>query len=284
VNGHGEDGHEAVVAPIRITDARDPRVDDHRDLRLRGERASGTVVVEGHLAIRRLLASGLQVRSVLLSRRGLRLLEGDLAGGAVTTYVAEPDVIEQIVGFDLHRGALAVAARPAPVTAAEVLAGSRVVCVLEGVNDHENLGAVIRSAVGLGIDGLLLSPDCADPLYRRSIRVSMGWALTLPTARLAPWPGALPVLGAGWATVALTPSPAAPALAGVVADMVADPPRQVAVLLGAEGPGLSDAALAAASHLARIPMVDGIDSLNVAHAATIAFSLIGRAGRPSPAW
>lgn len=204
--------------------------------------------------------------------------------GEVATFVAEPDVIEQIVGFDLHRGAVAVAERPAPVTAAEVLAASRVVCVLEGVNDHENLGAVIRSAVGLGVDGLLLSPDCADPLYRRSIRVSMGWALTLPTARLAPWPGALPLLAeAGWATVALTPSPTVPVLAGVLADLAAGPRRGVAILLGAEGPGLSAAALAAASHRARIPMVDGIDSLNVAHAAAIAFSLVGRAGRPSPA-
>lgn len=208
--------------------------------------------------------------------------------GEVATFVAEPDVIEQIVGFDLHRGALAVAERPAPLTAAEVLAASRVACVLEGVNDHENLGAVICSAVGLGVDGLLLSPDCADPLYRRSIRVSMGWALTLPTARLAPWPGALPVLAqAGWATVALTPSPTVPVLADVLAGVLAHPAagpwRGVAILLGAEGPGLSAAALAAASHRARIPMVDGIDSLNVAHAAAIAFSLVGRAGRPSPA-
>ena len=235
-------------------------------------------MVEGHVAIRRLLTSGLAVRSVLVAPRGRRLLEGDLAGRDVATYDAESEVLEQIVGFDLHRGALAVAERPAPVAPADVLAGSGVVAVLEGVNDHENLGAVIRSAVGLGIDGLLLSPDCADPLYRRSIRVSMGWALTLPTARLAPWPASLgAVTDAGWATVALTPAAAAPALAAVVADA---PPR-VAILLGAEGPGLSAPALAAATHLARIPMVDGVDSLNVAHAAAIAFAALGRAGRPS---
>ena len=234
------------------------------------------MVVEGHLAIRRLLSSGLVVRSVLVSPRGRRLLEDDLEGHNVPTYVAEPDVIEGIVGFDLHRGALAVAARPEPVAADEVLARSEVVCVLEGVNDHENLGAVIRSAVGLGVDGLLLSPDCADPLYRRSIRVSVGWALTLPTARLSPWPAALEdLVERGWTVAACTPSPAAPPLA----DLVAEDPARLAVLLGAEGPGLSAGALGAADRLARIPMVAGVDSLNVAAAAAIAFSALGRAGR-----
>lgn len=234
------------------------------------------VVVEGHLAIRRLLASGLVVRSVLVSPRGRRLLEADLEGRDVAAYEAEPEVIEQIVGFDLHRGALAVAVRPEPVAADDVVARSEVVCILEGVNDHENLGAVIRSAVALGVDGLLLSPDCADPLYRRSIRVSMGWALTLPTARLDRWPGALEGLAeGGWTVVACTPSPEAPPLAALVDEA----PARVAILLGAEGPGLSDPAVAAADRQARIPMVDGVDSLNVAAAAAIAFSALGRAGR-----
>ena len=261
----------------RITDAGDPRVDDHRDLRGRGERASGTIVVEGHLAIRRLLASDLRVRSVLVTPRGLRLLQADLDEHGVAAYVAEPEVVEAVVGFDLHRGAVAAADRPAPTGPEAVLAGSAVVCVLEGVNDHENLGAVARSAVALGVDALLLSPDCADPLYRRSIRVSMGWALTLPTARLAPWPDALGALSeAGWTTVALTPAPSAPALAGLATEGL----ERVAVLLGAEGGGLTPAALRAATRLARIPMVGGVDSLNVAHAAAIAFAHLGRAGRP----
>ncbi|MDQ3385039.1 MAG: RNA methyltransferase [Actinomycetota bacterium] len=187
----------------RITDARDPRVDDHRDLRGRGERSSEAIVVEGHLAIRRLLASDVRTRSVLVTPRGLRLLGADLRASGVAAYVAEPEVVEAVVGFDLHRGAVAAADRPAPVPAETLLASSAVVCVLEGVNDHENLGAVVRSAVALGIDAVLLSPDCADPLYRRSIRVSMGWALTLPTARLMPWPGALGTLSdAGWTTIA----------------------------------------------------------------------------------
>ena len=261
----------------RITDAGDPRVDDLRDLRGRGERASKTIVVEGHIAIRRLLGSDLRVRSVLVTPRGLRLLAADLEAGGVPTYVAEPDVVEAVVGFDLHRGAVAAADRPAPTGPEELLARSAVVCVLEGVNDHENLGAIVRSAVALGIDALLLSPDCADPLYRRSIRVSMGWALTLPTARLLPWPGSLGALGrAGWTTVALTPAPSAPVLTGVVAEA----PERVAILLGAEGGGLSPAALGEATVLARIPMVGGVDSLNVAHAAAIAFAHLGRAGRP----
>lgn len=261
----------------RITDAGDPRLDDHRDLKGRSERASETVVVEGHLAIRRLLATDLRVRSVLVTPRGLRLLGADLAAKGVATYVAEPGVVEAVVGFDLHRGAVAAADRPAPAGPEALLARSSVVCVLEGVNDHENLGAVVRSAVALGIDALLLSPDCADPLYRRSIRVSMGWALTLPTARLAPWPAALGALGdAGWTTVALTPAPPAP----VLADVAADPPERVAILLGAEGGGLTPAALGAATRLARIPMVGGVDSLNVAHAAAIAFAHLGRAVRP----
>jgi len=234
-------------------------------------------VVEGHLAIRRLLATDLTVRFALVSPRGLRLLADDLAAAGVPALVAEADVLEGIVGFDLHRGSLAVAVRPPAVDPRQILVGASVVCVLEGVNDHENLGAVIRSAVALGVGGLLLSPDCADPLYRRSIRVSMGWALALPTARLAPWPGALTALGAdGWATVALTPDPGAAPLAEVVATA----PERVAVVLGAEGPGLSADALAAATHRARIPMAGGVDSLNVAHAAAIAFSHLGRAGRP----
>jgi tRNA G18 (ribose-2'-O)-methylase SpoU len=234
------------------------------------------VVVEGHVAISRLLRSGLRVRSVLVSPRGERLLAGALAGTTFPTYVAAPEVLRDIVGFDLHRGALAVAERPAPLAVPEALDGAAVACVLEGVNDHENLGAVARSAVALGIDALLLSPDCADPLYRRSVRVSMGHVLVLPTARVAPWPAALADLRAGgWTVVALTPDRAAPPLAALAPAAG----ERVAVLLGAEGPGLTAAALDAADRRARIPMAPGVDSLNVAHAAAIAFAHLGHAGR-----
>lgn len=236
----------------------------------------GTVLVEGHLAIRRLLASPLTVRSLLLAPRAARLLGAELAGIRAPAYLADPSVVAAVVGFDLHRGALAVAERPAPAAAAEVLRGAEVVAVLEDVNDHENLGAVARSAVALGVDALLLSPGCADPLYRRSVRVSMGHVLTLPTARLAPWPDGLHELrAAGWAVVALTPRPDAPPLDAVAGGLTGP----VAVLLGAEGAGLSPAAVSAASGTARIPLAAGVDSLNVAAAAAIAFSRLGRAAR-----
>ncbi len=234
-------------------------------------------MVEGHLAIRRLLASPLVVRSVLVSDRGARLLEPALAALDAPAYEAEPEVLRAIVGFDLHRGSLALAERPPERTVADVLHGAAVVAVLESINDAENLGAIARTAVALGADALLLSPDCADPLYRRSIRVSMGHVLALPTVCLSPWPSALTaVREQGWLTVALTPDPGAEPLASVVAE---DPPR-VALLLGAEGGGLSAAALAAADRRARIPMAADVDSLNVAHAAAIALSQLGRAARP----
>jgi tRNA G18 (ribose-2'-O)-methylase SpoU len=265
---------------VRIDDPSDPRVEDHRDLPGRARRSvaddRGTIVVEGHVAIRRLLASTLAVRSLLLTPRGARLLADDVRGLAAPVYVAEPDVVAAVVGFDLHRGALAVAERPAALEPADVLAAAEVVAVLEGVNDRENLGAVARSAVALGIDALLLAPDCADPLSRRSIRVSMGHVLALPTARLAPWPGALAGMGAdGWTVVALTPHLDAATLPAVLAGVRG----RVALLLGAEGPGLSAGALDAAARSARIPMVPGIDSLNVSHAAAIAFATAGRAHR-----
>lgn len=233
--------------------------------------------MEGHVAIRRLLVSPLVVRSVLVSPRGARLLEADLARVGAPVYEAAPDVVEAIVGFDLHRGSLAIAGRPPAPTAAAAMRGAAVVVVLESVNDAENLGAIARAAVALGADALLLSPDCADPLSRRAIRVSMGHVLALPVAHLTPWPGGLDRLREdGWRTIALSPDPAAPPLARAVAE---DPPR-VALLLGAEGAGLSDAALEAAGGTGRIPMVAGVDSLNVAHAAAIALSHLGRAARP----
>jgi tRNA G18 (ribose-2'-O)-methylase SpoU len=236
---------------------------------------SDAIVVEGPLVIARLLRTGLVVRSMLVSPRGARLLADDLAGAAVPTHQAAPEVLRAIVGFDLHRGAVAIAERPAPRTVDEAVASARVVAVLEGVNDHENLGAVARSAVALGVDALLLSPGCADPLYRRAVRVSMGHVLRLPTATVAPWPDRLEELADdGWAVVALTPDPAAPPLRSLERDALG----KVAVLLGAEGPGLSPAALGAATVRVRIPMVAGVDSLNIAHAAAIAFSHLGRAG------
>ncbi len=153
-----------------------------------------------------------------------------------------------------------------PVEPLTLLREACTVAILEGLNDHENIGALFRNAAALGVDAVLLSPDCADPLYRRSVRVSMGCVLRLPFATAAPWPSALGAVAAeGFELVALTPRPDADPVS------VLDGERRVAIMVGAEGPGLSEAALAVANRRVRIPMRPGVDSLNVATAAAIAF-------------
>ena len=175
------------------------------------------------------------------------------------------------VGFDLHRGAVAAADRRPLPTLDDVVAGARTLAVLEGLNDPENLGAVARSARAFGIGGLVLDPRCLDPYYRRTVRVSMGEVLFLPIARAAAWPADLAVLHrAGFETWALTPDPTAEPLWSL------DVPARVAVMLGAEGPGLSAAARAAATRRVRIPIAAGVDSLNVGHAAAVAFAHLAR--------
>jgi tRNA G18 (ribose-2'-O)-methylase SpoU len=174
----------------------------------------------------------------------------------------------QVVGFHLNRGVLATADRAPVPSAPELIARSHHLAVLEGVNDHENLGALFRNAAALGVDAVLLGPGCADPLYRRSVRVSMGHVLRVPFAPLRPWVAGIEVLrAAGFRVAALSPTlDALPlAQAGLGAD-------RVAWLLGAEGPGLSAEALAAADLVVRIPMAPGVDSLNIATAAAIAFA------------
>ena len=184
-------------------------------------------------------------------------------------YVASPDVLAATVGFNLHRGAVAAADRRPLLAVAEVLAGARCVAVLEGLNDAENLGAIARSARALGVDGLVLDPTCIDPYYRRIVRVSMGEVLLLPIARATRWPGDLDaVRTAGFSLVALTPDPAAESLWDL------DVGGPVALLLGAEGPGLSGSALATADRRVRIPIDPTVDSLNVGHAAAIAFAAL----------
>ncbi len=194
-------------------------------------------------------------------------------------YAVPPSTMAAVVGFHLNRGVLAVADRvpaPDPAELAAMSAAARLLAVLEGVNDHENLGALFRNAAALGVDGVALGPRCADPLYRRSVRVSMGHVLQVPFGVLPerpPWPAALGLLrDAGLRIVALTPRPDAVPLAE--ANLAG---RRVALLLGAEGTGLSAAALAASDDRVRIPMAAGVDSLNVATAAAVAFyALRGR--------
>jgi tRNA G18 (ribose-2'-O)-methylase SpoU len=268
----------AVPAPIVITDPDDARVADFRDLKA-GDRPAGTprgtgaVIVEGTVAIERLLLSPYRVRSVF----GVAGRVADLGiPDDVTVYVADKWVLSEVIGFRLTRGALASADRRPPADLDVLLAGPdpaapRRLAVLEGLNDHENLGSIARSAVALGIEGLLLDPQCADPLYRRSVRVSMGHILTLPFAVLSGWPADLTRLhDAGYLTVALTPAPDAVDLCDV--DAQAHP--RTAVLLGAEGPGLTPEAQRAARVRARIPMRSGVDSLGVAAAAAVAFATL----------
>jgi tRNA G18 (ribose-2'-O)-methylase SpoU len=269
---------DGVPTPVVITDPDDPRVADFRDLKAGDRpagtaRGTGTVIVEGTVAIERLLLSPYRVRSVF----GVAGRVADLGiPDGVTVYVADKWVLSEVIGFRLTRGALASADRRPPADLDALLAGPdptvpRRLAVLEGLNDHENLGSIARSAVALGVDGLLLDPQCADPLYRRSVRVSMGHILTLPFAVLPDWPGDLTRLHeAGYLTVALTPG----ADAVDLGDVDARAHLRTAVLLGAEGPGLTPEAQQGARVRARIPMRPGVDSLGVAAAAAIAFATL----------
>jgi tRNA G18 (ribose-2'-O)-methylase SpoU len=264
------------VPATRIDDPDDPRVADFRRLndtsyRRQVEAAGpfhkGIFVVEGWLAIERLVPSRYPVRAVLVDADKLDRAEELLGRTTAPLLAADREVIEAIVGFPLHRGAVAVAERGLPILPASVIGrGSRLV-VTEGVNDAENLGSIIRNATALGGDGLLLDPTSCDPLTRRTVRVSVGHALALPFARVG-WPDGLSSLrDAGVTTIALTPQ------AGSVPidDVRLEPDQRVAIVLGAEGPGLSEIAIDACDVAVRIPMARGIDSLNVAAAAAIAF-------------
>jgi tRNA G18 (ribose-2'-O)-methylase SpoU len=214
--------------------------------------------VEGPLAIERLVASPYRARAFLFTPKMADRLGARAEPTGAPVYVAEADVLEATVGFDLHRGAVASAERPRPADAASVAAEARALLVVEGVNDHENLGALFRNAASFGVDGVLLDPTCADPLYRRCVRVSMGHVLRIPFAVADRWPLDVP-----HTVVALTP------YGDTDIGSLARPER-VALLVGAEGRGLTDAALAAADLQVRIPMAEGADSLNVATAAAVA--------------
>lgn len=261
-----------------IDDADDTRLDDYRDLadppaRARREREE-IFVAEGVAAIERLLESDHVVRSVLVTQAKFeRLLPALQAAGArAPVYIASLEVLMETVGFKLHRGAVAVAERSPLPTVDEVLANDpRRLAVLEGLNDPENLGAIARSARALGIDALVVDPTCIDPYYRRAVRVSMGEILTMPVTRDLEWPAALDrVAAAGFDTWALTPGDSAESLWDA-ADGELD---RVAIVLGAEGPGLSPQALAACRRRIRIPIDPAVDSLNVGHAAAVAFAAV----------
>jgi tRNA G18 (ribose-2'-O)-methylase SpoU len=258
------------VTPIEVSSADDPRVADFRDLTDADVRADrrGVVIAEGVNVVERLLTSTYQPRAVFGVPDRIAALQPVLAGRGVATYVADKWVLSEVAGFRVTRGVLASADRPAPRDPAELLAGAARVAVLESLNDFENLGALFRNGAAFGIDAVLLSPQCADPLYRRSVRVSMGYVLRIPFAVLPePWPDSLALVrAAGLRMLAMTPDPTAVTLRSLPA------PARWAVLLGAEGPGLTAAAMAAADERVRIPMAPGVDSLNVATAGAVAFA------------
>lgn len=268
----------ANPAPVEESD--DPRLDDYRRLndqvfRRRYERDE-CFIAEGFLTIDRLIESGHTIRSVLLApSRVERFAENAalLAGRGVPIHIANRRIIADTVGFDLHRGVLACANRRPQPTIEDLLTTSRKIGVLEGLNDAENLGAISRAARAFGIDGLLIDPTCTDPYSRRTVRVSMGEVLTLPITRASPdtWPGVLSkVRDAGLEVWAMTPADSAEDLWSL------DIPDRVAVLFGAEGPGLTRAALAAADRQVRIPISTAVDSLNVSQAAAVTFAALTR--------
>ena len=269
---------------IRIERPDDQRLADYRDLtdtalRRRTEPEHGMFIAEGELVLLRAVRGGHTVRSLLLLDSRLPLLDDLVALAAAAgapVYVGDADLLRAVTGFQVHRGVLAAMARRLERTARDVIAAAPAasrIAVLEDLASTTNLGAVIRSAAALGMDAVLLSPTCGDPLYRRSVRVSMGEVFALPWARLTPWPDALDLLReAGYRLLALTPDASATPLDAL--ELCAD--ERVALLLGAEGAGLSSPALAAADEWVRIPMAAGVDSLNVAAAAAVAFWTTGR--------
>lgn len=264
----------------RIDDASDSRLVDYRELRSIAARRTiegdEFFIAEGPVAIERLVTSGHRVRSVVVSERKYERLRHLLDPLGAPTYIVARDVLHDIVGFDLHRGAIAAADRRPLPTLAELAGDARRLAVLEGLNDPENLGAIARSARAFGIDGLVLDPTCIDPYTRRTVRVSMGEILFLPCCRVAAddWPDALSMLHtASFATWALTP-----AVDGADIWNLAVPDR-LALVLGAEGPGLTRRTMTAASHRVRLPIEPDVDSLNVGAAAAVAFAVAARPQR-----
>ncbi|MDR0504743.1 MAG: RNA methyltransferase [Bifidobacteriaceae bacterium] len=262
---------------VTITDPADERLADYRalkdvTLRRRLEPERGLFMAESAEVITRAMAAGCQVRSFLMAETWLERLAPAInqAGPTVPVYVGSAELLQTVAGFKLHRGAIAAMQRPLLPDLATVLHKARRVAVLENIVDHTNVGAIIRGAAGLAVDCVLVSPRCADPLYRRAVRVSMGTVFQVPWTRLEPWPQAITQLRqAGFLVAALALTNDAEPLDHFAAHL---PPEQgLAWLLGTEGDGLSTDALELADKVVQIPMSGGVDSLNVAAAAAVAF-------------
>jgi tRNA G18 (ribose-2'-O)-methylase SpoU len=261
-----------VAAYVEVEDPGDPRLADYRDLRdvqLRQslEAEHGLFLAEGEKVVRRAVEAGYPVRSFLMAPRWLEGREDVLSTTEAPCYVVTEELAEQVTGFHVHRGALASLRRTPLPSLDEVLVDARTVVVCEDIVDHTNVGAILRSAAALGVDAALLSPRCADPLYRRAVKVAMGAVFTLPWTRLPDWYDALPDLSRrGFTTVALTLGEDAVALEDAVAGL-----DRMALVLGSEGHGLSGRWQDSADRHAVIPMRSGVDSLNVGAAAAVSF-------------
>ncbi len=261
---------------IDVTTPDDPRLDPFRSIKGKSDLGDGTFVAESEIVLDRLLESAFRIRSVLLTparatrlREQLREASGERAE-PFEVLVAPQTVIDTVVGYPLHRGVITLAERQPLPSANELLARSRTVLLLEDVADPENIGSMFRHAAGFGVDAVILHGHCGDPLYRKTIRTSMGWTLTIPYCRIGGADGTIGELltGAGFVSIALTPSIDARLLSQVIEGLAED--ARIAIVLGAEGPGLKNETMAATTFRARIPMSDGVDSLNVSTSAAIA--------------
>ncbi|MDP9327571.1 MAG: RNA methyltransferase [Actinomycetota bacterium] len=256
----------------RVGDPSDPRLRDFvalRDVEVRAkvEESGGLFIAEGERTIRRAVAAGYELRAVLLTERWLAPLEDLLQDMGAPIMVVQDEVLTATTGFPVHRGALAsLNRRPLPLLD-EVLQGAARVAALEDLSDHSNLGAVFRSAAALGIDAVVLTPRAADPLYRRAVRTSMGAVFSVPWTRIPWFEGPDLLHGAGLELLALTPA----ADAVDIRDVSAAAHPRLALAIGNEGDGLSERWLGAADLRVRIAMHGGIDSLNAAAAAAVAF-------------
>lgn len=264
-----------MTSTYSVDSPTDPRLVDFfaltdMELRLRTEEPAGVFIAEGFLVLQRVLEAGLTIRTILTDNKRLervtQLLSTLPASRQPDIAIAPPQLLEQITGFRVHRGVLASVVRPPGRTTDEVLRGGGSIMVLEGLVDPTNVGLAFRSAAAMGFSGAVVSADCIDPLYRRSVRTSMGAVIDLPWARDESWPASLELLAArGISILALSPDPACDDL-GEVLPRLAGP---VAAVFGTEGAGLRESTRELVDSCVRIPMSGGIDSLNVAASVAV---------------
>ncbi len=266
-----------------IETADDPRLSAYRDLtdialRKKTEPENGIYIAESTKIIERAVACGHTPVSILMAENWLskmRILlpsisDNDFAG--IDVFTGTHEVLEELTGFHVHRGALAEMIRPVPQSLEAVLEGTKRVVVLENIVDHTNVGAIFRAAAGLGVDAILVTPECADPLYRRSIRVSMGSVFTLPWTRIPNWPGSIDSLKElGFHTVAISPQNIGGQQSQDLREFAAGAHDRIALILGTEGEGLTAASLEACDQSVHISMSNGVSSLNVASASAVVF-------------